>query len=114
MDSVGRDSTNTATGRATEIGRVADLLRGDKLVRTPLQTRLASFSRRIAMAVVLICAVVFATGLLQGQPVLLMFLTALSLAVAAVPEALPAVVTVALGLGARRLGDLNALSPWVQ
>ena len=98
-----------ATGRATEIGRVADLLRGGKTTRTPLQTRLAAFSRRVALAVVAICAVVFATGLLQGQPVLLMFLTALSLAVAAVPEALPAVITVALGLGARRLSQLNTL-----
>jgi Ca2+-transporting ATPase len=98
-----------ATGRATEIGRVADLLRGESLARTPLQTRLAKFSRRIALAVVAICALVFTTGLMQGQPVMLMFLTAVSLAVAAVPEALPAVITVALGLGARRLSELNAL-----
>jgi Ca2+-transporting ATPase len=98
-----------ATGRATEIGRVADLLRGRKVARTPLQTRLIRFTRWIAIAVLAICALVFATGLMQGQPVLLMFLTALSLAVAAVPEALPAVITVALGLGARRLSELNAL-----
>ncbi len=99
----------TATGRATEIGRVADLLRGKKIARTPLQTRLARFTRWIAIAVLAICALVFFTGLMQGQPMLLMFLTALSLAVAAVPEALPAVITVALGLGARRLSELNAL-----
>ncbi|MBT8093212.1 MAG: cation-translocating P-type ATPase [Gammaproteobacteria bacterium] len=98
-----------ATGRATEIGRIADLLRAARQVRTPLQQRLARFSRRVALAVLGICAIVFATGLLQGQPLLLMFLTALSLAVAAVPEALPAVVTLALGLGARRLGDRHAL-----
>ena len=99
----------TATGRATEIGRVADLLRGKKITRTPLQTRLVRFTRWIAVAVLAICALVFFTGLMQGQPVLLMFMTALSLAVAAVPEALPAVITVALGLGARRLSELNAL-----
>jgi Ca2+-transporting ATPase len=98
-----------ATGRATEIGKVADLLRTSGPTRTPLQTRLIRFSRRIAIAVLVICIIVFVTGLLQGQPILLMFLTALSLAVAAVPEALPAVITVALGLGARRLGDLKAL-----
>jgi Ca2+-transporting ATPase len=98
-----------ATGRATEIGRIADLLRGARAARTPLQLRLARFSRRIALVVLAICAVVFATGLLQGQPALLMFMTALSLAVAAVPEALPAVITLALGLGARRLGEKNAL-----
>jgi Ca2+-transporting ATPase len=98
-----------ATGRATEIGRIADMLRGARSARTPLQQRLARFSRRIALVVLAICAIVFATGLLQGQPALLMFMTALSLAVAAVPEALPAVITLALGLGARRLGEKNAL-----
>jgi len=98
-----------ATGRATEIGRIADLLRKAREARTPLQQRLARFSRRIALVVLAICAIVFATGLMQGQPALLMFMTALSLAVAAVPEALPAVITLALGLGARRLGEQNAL-----
>ena len=98
-----------ATGRATEIGRIADLLRKARAVRTPLQQRLATFSRRIALVVLAICGLVFATGLLQGKPALLMFMTALSLAVAAVPEALPAVITLSLGLGARRLGDRNAL-----
>jgi len=98
-----------ATGRATEIGRIAELLRGERSVRTPLQQRLAVFSRRIALVVMAICAIVFAAGLLQGQPLLLMFMTALSLAVAAVPEALPAVITLSLGLGARRLGERNAL-----
>ena len=98
-----------ATGRATEIGRIADLLRGARAARTPLQQRLARFSRRIALVVLAICLIVFATGLLQGRPTLLMFMTALSLAVAAVPEALPAVITLALGLGARRLGAKNAL-----
>lgn len=98
-----------ATGRATEIGRIADLLRGGPTVRTPLQQRLRKLGRRIALAVIAICAVIFAAGLLQGEPPMLMFLTALSLAVAAVPEALPAVVTVTLGLGARRLSQQNAL-----
>jgi Ca2+-transporting ATPase len=98
-----------ATGRATEIGRIADLLRKARAVRTPLQQRLATFSRRIALVVLSICGIVFATGLLQGKPALLMFMTALSLAVAAVPEALPAVITLSLGVGARRLGDRNAL-----
>jgi len=98
-----------ATGRATEIGHIADLLRGARGARTPLQLRLARFSRRIALVVLAICAIVFVTGLLQGHSTLLMFMTALSLAVAAVPEALPAVIVLALGLGARRLGDRNAL-----
>lgn len=98
-----------ATGHATEIGRIADLLRSGPAVRSPLQQRLERLGRRIGLAVILICAVVFTTGLLQGQPRLLMFMTALSLAVAAVPEALPAVVTVSLALGARHLSELNAL-----
>lgn len=98
-----------ATGRATEIGRIADLLRSGPSRKSPLQKRLTILGRRIGLAVILICVLIFAIGLLQGQPVLLMFLTALSLAVAAVPEALPAVVTVSLGLGARHLSALKAL-----
>jgi Ca2+-transporting ATPase len=98
-----------ATGMNTEIGRIAELLHGEEGVRTPLQRRLSRFGRYLALAVLAICAVVFVSGLLQGQPVLLMFLTAVSLAVAAIPEALPAVVTVSLAFGARTLSRHNAL-----
>ena len=92
-----------ATGLDTEIGQIAKLLRDEVNVKTPLQARLTRFSRYLALAVLIICAVVFAAGMLQGQPILLMFLTAVSLAVAAIPEALPAVVTIALALGAHKL-----------
>ncbi len=98
-----------ATGEQTEIGRIAQLLHGGKSVKTPLQQRLTRFGRHLALAILAICAVVFVAGLLQGQPLLLMFLTAVSLAVAAIPEALPAVVTISLALGARRLIRHNAL-----
>ena len=98
-----------ATAMATEIGQIAELLRSEVSVKTPLQERLTRFGRYLALAVLAICAVVFATGLLQGQPTLLMFLTAVSLAVAAIPEALPAVVTVSLAFGARTLSHSNAL-----
>ena len=98
-----------ATGRHTEIGRIAELLHGEKGVKTPLQQRLTRFGRYLALAVLAICAVVFVAGLLQGQPMLLMFLTAVSLAVAAIPEALPAVVTISLAFGARKLTRHNAL-----
>ncbi|MEW5965212.1 MAG: cation-translocating P-type ATPase [Pseudomonadota bacterium] len=98
-----------ATGMATEVGRIAGLLDASERVRTPLQRRLEAFGKRLAVLVMVICTVIFAIGLLRGEAPLLMFLTAVSLAVAAIPEALPAVVTVALALGARRMVVRNAL-----
>jgi len=98
-----------ATGRDTEIGHIAEMLGGEVGAKTPLQVRLARFGRHLALAVLGICAIVFVAGLLQGQPVMLMFLTAVSLAVAAIPEALPAVVTISLAFGARKLIRQNAL-----
>jgi Ca2+-transporting ATPase len=98
-----------ATGMDTELGRIAGLLGAEKGVRTPLQERLTRFGRYLALAVLAICALVFVAGWLQGQPLLLMFLTAVSLAVAAIPEALPAVVTVSLAFGARHLSRHQAL-----
>ncbi|MEJ6001725.1 cation-translocating P-type ATPase [Paucibacter soli] len=101
-----------ATGARTELGQVAGLLgkanrEGQRA--TPLQQRLAAFGKRLSLVVLAICALVFAIGVLRGEPLLLMALTAISLAVAAIPEALPAVVTVLLALGARRLVTVNAL-----
>jgi len=98
-----------ATGPHTELGRVAGLLRDTGERSTPLQQRLAAFGKRLSLAVLGICALIFAIGVLRGEAVLLMALTAISLAVAAIPEALPAVVTVLLALGARRMVKVNAL-----
>ena len=98
-----------ATGLDTEIGRIAEMLHEAEKVKTPLQERLKRFGRYLALAILAICLIVFIAGLLQGQPVLLMFLTAVSLAVAAIPEALPAVVTISLALGARKLIQHHAL-----
>ena len=98
-----------ASGLNTEIGHIAGMLQGEASVKTPLQRRLSRFGRYLALAVLAICAVVFVTGLLQGQPLMLMLLTAVSLAVAAIPEALPAVVTISLALGAHKLIRFNAL-----
>ena len=98
-----------ATGMATELGRIAALIESATEGQTPLQRRLAHFGTRLALAALGICAIVFVAGLLRGEPLVLMFLTAVSLAVAAIPEALPAVVTVALALGAGKMAQRNAL-----
>ena len=97
------------TGVDTELGRIAEMLRSLPVTRTPLQQRLGIFGRRLALIVLGICLVIFLLGLLRGEPVVLMFLTAVSLAVAAIPEALPAVITVSLALGARKMGRAHAL-----
>jgi len=98
----------TATGAASSMGRVAALL-GAQPGLTPLQRRLAGVGRALAVAAVALCAIVLAIGLARGQGVELMVVTAISLVVAAVPESLPAVVTLALALGARRMSARNAL-----
>ena len=98
-----------ATGMMTELGRLAELLQRHPAGPTPLQRRLAALGRAMAAGALVICAVVFAVGVARGEPVERMFLIAVSLAVAAIPEGLPAVVTVALALGARRMAARNAL-----
>ncbi len=98
-----------ATGMRTEVGAIADLLATSDITKTPLQQRLAIFGKRLAISVLIVCAVIFAAGLWRGEPWILMLLTAVSLAVAAIPEALPAVVSIALALGARKMSDKKAL-----
>ncbi|WP_285591610.1 cation-transporting P-type ATPase, partial [Herbidospora sp. NBRC 101105] len=98
----------TAIGAASAVGRIASMM-GQKAALTPLQRRLAGVGRVLAAVAVTLCALVLALGLLRGQPVELMVVTAISLVVAAVPESLPAVVTLSLALGARRMTTRSAL-----
>ncbi|MFI6635194.1 cation-translocating P-type ATPase [Nonomuraea fuscirosea] len=98
----------TATGAASASGRIASLMVKSTGL-TPLQRRLVGVGRLLAGVAVLLSAVVLALGLVRGQPVQLMVITAISLVVAAVPESLPAVVTLSLALGARRMAARNAL-----
>lgn len=98
----------TATGMNTEMGKIAGMLDIEQQ-KTPLQQRLGKFSKQLAVIVILICAAVFGFGLLKGEPPLQMFLTALSLAVAALPEALLVVVTIGLAQGAKRMVKQKAL-----
>jgi Ca2+-transporting ATPase len=97
-----------AIGMSTELGKIASLLQQPG-IQTPLQKRLAKFGRNLAYIILVICAVVFLVGYLRGEEIVLMLLTSLSLAVAAIPEALPAVITVALAIGASKLVKKNAL-----
>jgi Ca2+-transporting ATPase len=98
-----------ATGLDTEIGGIASLLRDTDLLESPLQQRLTRFSKRLALLILAICTIIFITGLLRGEPWLLMLLTSVSLAVAAIPEALPAVVGISLAIGAYRMSGRKAL-----
>ncbi|NUQ36251.1 MAG: cation-translocating P-type ATPase [Caldilineales bacterium] len=99
----------TATGMRTELGHIAEMIQTVEREQTPLQRRLDQLGKGLAVAALAIVAVVFVLGLLRGEDWRLMLLTAISMAVAAVPEGLPAVVTIALALGAQRMLKRQAL-----
>lgn len=97
-----------ATGMSTEIGSIAKMLQQGEEV-TPLQKRMADFGKKLSYLVLLICVLFFVVGYLMKEDPITMLLTSISLAVAAIPEALPALITVALASGAKRLVKKNAL-----
>jgi P-type Ca2+ transporter type 2C len=99
----------TATGMATELGRVAGLLQGIESTATPLQRRLDRLGRYLAIAALGVVAAIFGIGVLVGEDWRLMFITSVSMAVAVIPEGLPAVVTISLALGAQRMLRRRAL-----
>ena len=99
----------TGTGMNTQIGHIASMIQAVEDEQTPLQKRLEELGKQLGWAALVICGLVFVFGWLQGREVLEMFLTAVSLAIAAVPEGLPAVVTISLALGMRKMVERNAL-----
>jgi Ca2+-transporting ATPase len=96
------------TGMDTEMGKIARMLAGEDNT-TPLQKRMEAFGKKLSFVVLGICIVIFATGYLRGEEPLRLLLTTISLAVAAIPEALPAVITISLAFGAKRMVRRNAL-----
>ena len=97
-----------ATGMQTELGHIAKMIQTDETT-TPLQKRLAAFGKRLSVTILIICTIIFFIGWIRGESIMTMFITSISLAVAAIPEALPALVTIALAFGAKKLAKSNAL-----
>ncbi len=99
----------TATGMNTQVGHIAKLIMEEGILQTPLQKRLAKTGQILGIVALLICAIIFILGIIQGRPIFDMFMTSVSLAVAAIPEGLPAVVTIMLSLGVQRMAKRNTV-----
>jgi len=99
----------TATGMETEIGHIADLLSRQEENETPLQKKLGETGKLLGIGALAICGVIFVIGLLRQEEPFQMFMTAVSLAVAAIPEGLPAIVTIVLAIGMQRMAKKNAI-----
>ncbi len=99
----------TGTGHNTEIGNIATKIQSYEEEETPLQIKLNQLGKVLGTLTIVICIVVFLVGLMQGREVLNMLLTSISLAVAAIPEGLPAIVTIVLAIGMNRMAERNAI-----
>jgi len=98
-----------STGMKTEIGKIASMVQFVEIEKTPLEIHLNRLGKQLSMGVIALCIFIFVIGILYGFEPFSMFLTAVSLAVAAIPEGLPAVVTIALALGVQRMSKRNAI-----
>lgn len=99
----------TSTGMNTEMGKIANLLEGETETQTPLQKKLSQLGKYLGIMALVACAIIFVVGLLNGIKLLEIFMTAISLAVSAIPEGLPAIVTIVLSIGVQRMVKRNAL-----
>lgn len=99
----------TATGMDTEMGKIANLLENEKEEQTPLQKKLAQLGKYLGALALAACAIIFIVGVANGIPALEIFMTAVSLAVSAIPEGLPAIVTIVLSIGVQRMVKKNAI-----
>jgi len=99
----------TGTGMDTEMGKIAGLLDGEGETQTPLQAKLAQLGKYLGFMALAACAIIFVVGLLNGLEWMHLFMTAVSLAVSAIPEGLPAIVTIVLSIGVQRMVKKNAL-----
>lgn len=97
------------TGMHTEMGKIANLLEGAEDSKTPLQIKLAELGKYLGFLALGVCAIIFVIGILEGMDIMEMFMTAVSLAVSAIPEGLPVIVTVVLSIGVTRMAKRNAV-----
>lgn len=99
----------TATGMNTEMGKIANLLDNEEETQTPLQQKLSQLGKYLGFLAIAACGVIFVVGILNGIPTMEIFMTAVSLAVSAIPEGLPAIVTIVLSIGVQRMAKKNAI-----
>lgn len=99
----------TETGMNTQMGAIADLLEGEADMQTPLQEKLQKLGKTLGFLALAICGVIFVLGIIDGLPIMEIFMTAVSLAVSAIPEGLPAIVTIVLSIGVQRMVKKGAI-----